>query len=95
MEEREEHLCIVLQCLREKKLFGKLSKCSFYWKEIHYLGHILLENGVVVDPTKIKAILECPVPQNINEVQIFLGLVGYKKKFVEGFSKIAALITSL
>ena len=58
VEEHKEHLCIVLQCLREKIFFGKLSKCLFYRKEIHYLGHILLADGVVVDPVEIKAILE-------------------------------------
>ena len=85
MEKHEKHLCIVLQHIRERKLFGKLSKCSFYQKEIHYLGHILLVDGVVVDPVKIKAILEWSVPQNVSEVWSFMGLLGYYRKFLEGF----------
>ena len=58
MEEHKDHMRIFLQCLKEKKLFGKLSKCSFYRKEINYLGHILSVDGIIVDLENIKAILE-------------------------------------
>ena len=95
LEEHGKHLRIVLQRLRDNKLYGKISKCSFYQKEIHYLGHILSAKGIAVDPAKIKAILEWPTPQNVSEVRIFMGLFGYYRKFFEGFSRIAALITSL
>ena len=95
MEEHKEHLRIVLQRLRDRKLYAKLTKCTFYQKQIHYLGHIITADGVSVDPSKIRAILEWPVPQNVSEIQSFMGLVGYYQKFVEGFSKIATPITSL
>jgi hypothetical protein len=52
--EHEEHLRVVLSCLRENKLYGKLSKCSFFQKEIHYLGHIISGEGISVDPEKGK-----------------------------------------
>jgi hypothetical protein len=52
--EHEEHLRVVLSYLRENKLYGKLSKCSFYQKEIHYLVHIIFDEGVSVDPEKSK-----------------------------------------
>ena len=55
-KEHEEYLQLVLTCLREHKLFGKLSKCSFFQKEIHYLGHIISGEGISVDPKKVKAI---------------------------------------
>jgi hypothetical protein len=57
MEENDAHLCLVLQCLRENKLYVKLSKCSFYQSKIHYLGHVISNEGIVMDPTKFKAIM--------------------------------------
>ena len=57
-EEHEEHLILVFQCLRENKLYAKMSKCSFLQSEIHYLGHIISSEGIVVDPSKIDGISE-------------------------------------
>jgi hypothetical protein len=94
-EEHEEHLRLVLQCLREHKLYGKLSKCSFYQSKIHYLGHVLSDEGIAVDPTKVEAIMESPTPTNVPEVHSFMGLVGYYRWFVEGFSKIENPIMEL
>jgi hypothetical protein len=53
MEEHEENLRLVLQCLREKKFYGKLSKRSFYQSRIHYLGHVFSDEGIVVDLAKV------------------------------------------
>jgi hypothetical protein len=94
-EEHEQHLRMVLQVLREHQLYAKLGKYSFYQKQIHYLGHIISEEGIVVDPEKIQAIQEWPVPRNITEVRSFMGLAGYYRRFIAGFSRIAHAITSL
>ena len=75
--EHEENSRVVLSCLRENKLYGKFSKCSFFQKEIHYLGHIIFDEGISVDPEKVKAIMEWPMPKNTHEVRSFMGLVGY------------------
>ena len=84
-KEHEEHLRLVLTCLREHKLFGKFLKCSFFQKEIHYLGHIISGEGISVDPEKVKAIEDWPIPKNAHEVRSFMGLAGYYRRFVEGF----------
>jgi hypothetical protein len=57
-EEHEHHLRMVLQVLREHQLYAKLSKRSFYQKQIHYLGHIISKDGISVDPEKIEGIRE-------------------------------------
>jgi hypothetical protein len=94
-EEHDEHLHLVLQCLREHKLYGKLSKCSFYQSRIHYLGHVIFGEGITVDPAKFEDIMEWPALMNVTEVHSFMGLAGYYRWFVEGFSKITNLITEL
>jgi hypothetical protein len=86
---------MVLQVIREHQLYAKLSKCSFYQNQIHYLGHIVSKDGIVVDPEKIEAIKEWSVPKNVIEVRLFMGLVGYYRRFIGGFSRIAHPITSL
>jgi hypothetical protein len=86
---------MVLQVLREHQLYAKMSKCSFYQKQIHYLGHIISKEGIVVDPKKVEAIREWSVPRNVEKVRYFMGLEGYYRRFVAEFSKISHPITSL
>jgi hypothetical protein len=93
-EEHEKHFRMVLQVLREHQLYAKLSNCSFYQKQIYYLGHIISEEGIEVDLEKIEAIRGWSMPNNVIEVRSFMGLAGYYRIFIEGFSKIAHPITS-
>jgi hypothetical protein len=94
-EEHEQHLRMVLQVLREHQLYAKLSKCSFYQRQIHYLGHIISEEGIAMDPEKVEAIREWSALRNVAEVRSFIGLAGYYIRFIDGFPKIAHSITSL
>ncbi|KAK5775362.1 hypothetical protein PVK06_043246 [Gossypium arboreum] len=91
----DEHLRIVLQVLREKELYAKFSKCEFWLREVTFLGHVVSAEGIKVDPRKIEAILEWKPPRSVSEIQSFLGLAGYYRRFVEGFSVIAAPLTKL
>ena len=94
-QEHEHHLRIALQTLRENKLFAKLSKCDFWLKEVSFLGHIVYIEGIRVDPMKIEAVMNWRPPQNVTEVRSFLGLAGYYRRFVQGFSVIASSLTRL
>ena len=76
-EEHEQHLRMVLQVLREHKLYVKLSKCIFYENKIHYLGHIILAAWIEVDPKRMEAIRGWPSLKNVTKVISFMGLAGY------------------
>ena len=94
-EEHEQYLRMVLKVLREHQLYAKLRKCLFYQRQIHYLGHIISEEGIVVDPEKVETIREWSAPRNVEEFISFMGLASYYKRFITGFPKIAHPITSL
>jgi hypothetical protein len=74
--EHEKHLRLVLQRLREHKLYAKLSKCEFWIDEVPFLGHVISKGGIAVDPGKVKDVLDWVVPQTVKEVCSFLGLAG-------------------
>eukprot|EP00253_Pinus_taeda_P031631 PITA_31631 len=95
VKEREEHLRLVLQTLHEHQLYTKYSKCDFYKEQIQYLGHIITKEGIAVDPEKIRTIMEWPIPKDVADIRSFMGLEGYYRQFVEGFSRVAYPITSL
>ena len=86
----DTHVRAVLQRLRENKLYAKLEKCQFSVRSIKFLGYYIDSNGITCNQDKVKSVLEWPVPQSKRQLQVFLGLANYLRKFVEGFSKIAA-----
>src|SRR5688500_10545587 len=93
--DHEEHLRLVLQKLWDNQLYTKYSKCEFWIDEVPFLGHIISNGGISVDPAKVKEIVAWSIPSTVTEVQSFLGFAGYYRQFIEGFSKIAKPMTSL
>jgi hypothetical protein len=85
----------VLQLLKEKQLYAKPSKCFFGVKEVEYLGHIVSHEGVKVDPNKIKAMMDWPIPKTLKNLRGFLGLTGYYRKFVWHYGRIATPLMTL
>ncbi|KAJ0949182.1 putative nucleotidyltransferase, Ribonuclease H [Helianthus annuus] len=94
-EEHEQHLRLILELLRNEQLYAKFSKCDFWLREVHFLGHVVNKNGIHVDPAKIESIKNWPTPKTPTEVRQFLGLAGYYRRFIQGFSKIAQPLTTL
>ena len=94
-EEHAEHLRLVLGILREKQLYAKLSKCEFWMDEMQFLDHVISAQGMVVDPAKVEAMVKWENPMSTTEIKSFMGLAGYYRRFIEGFSKIVAPLTQL
>ena len=94
-EEHVEALRLILKFLREHKWYAELRKFDFYKDMIHCSGHIILDKGISVDPERIEAIMSWSAPRKMTNVRYFMGLAGYYRRFIEGFSKVSHAITSL
>ena len=91
-EEHEEHLREVLSILKESEFYAKLSKCSFYRRSTKFLGFVVTADGVSMDPDKVAAIENWPLPEDASQLRSFLGLCNHCKRFIAGYStKISAL----
>ena len=93
-EEHIDRLRAVLQRIRKCGLKLKISKYALLQRSVTFLGHVVSGEGVATDPEKVRLVLQWPVPSNLNELRSFLGLIGYYRRYVEGYSKIASPLTS-
>jgi hypothetical protein len=94
-KEHEEHLQKALERLRRERLYAKLKKCEFWLDSMSFLKHVISSKRVAVDPEKEKAMVEWTRPTSVFEIRSFLGLAGYYRHFVEGFSKLSEPLTAL
>nr|GEX26961.1 putative reverse transcriptase domain-containing protein [Tanacetum cinerariifolium] len=94
-EEHEEHLKLILKLLKKEELYAKFSKCEFWIPKIQFLEHVIDSKGIHVDPTKIESIKDWTSFKTPTKIHQFLGLAGYYRRFIEGFSKIAKSMTKL
>jgi hypothetical protein len=94
-EEHAGHVREVLELLRKHNLHTKPSKCEFGMSEVEFLGHVVNENGIMVDPRKINVIRNWPGPENVKDLRSFLGLANYYRRFISKYSLIAAPLTAL
>ena len=93
--EHEDHLRIVLRLLRDHQLYAKFNKCEFWLTGVGFLGHVVSSSGVLVDPEKAKVVMSWERPKSVFEIRNFLGLTRYYRRFIEDFSRLAALMTRL
>ncbi|GJW09631.1 putative nucleotidyltransferase, ribonuclease H, partial [Tanacetum coccineum] len=94
-EEHDAHLRLILELLKKEELYAKFSKCDFWLSKVQFLGHVIDSEGIHVDPAKIESIKDWESPKTPTEIRQFLGLAGYYRRFIEGFSKIAKPMTKL
>ncbi len=89
LEEHEERLLKVLDRLQSEGLKLSVDKCTFCQTSVSYVGHIVSQEGVSTDPSKIEAVKSWPRPQNVSELRSFFGLCGYYRRFVKDYSKVS------
>ncbi|GKE69802.1 putative reverse transcriptase domain-containing protein, partial [Tanacetum coccineum] len=94
-EEHEEHLKLILELLKKDELYAKFSKCEFWIPKVQFLGHVIDSKGIHIYQAKIESIKDWASPKSPTEIRQFLGLAGYYRRFIKGFSKIAKPMTNL
>jgi hypothetical protein len=84
---------LVLQKLRDHRLYAKRSKCEFWLKQVAFLRHIISKGGIATDPSKIEDVVSWNAPTSVSNIWSFIGLAGYFRRFIKGFSKIRKPMT--
>jgi hypothetical protein len=95
MKEHEEHFWVVLEQLRDHQLYAKFSKCEFCINEVPFLDYVISPEGIAVDPSKVRDVLDWKPPKFVHQVRCFFGLAGYYRRFILNLTKIAKPITEL
>jgi hypothetical protein len=93
--EHAKHLRIVLQRLRDHKLYAKFYKCEFWIDSVKFLGHTISKDGISMDPSKVQEVMDWKPPKSVHQIRSFLGLAEYYRRFIPDFSRIAKPMTDL
>ena len=93
--EHQRNVCEVLRRLRKFQLFVNLKKCAFSVKQIEFLGFIVSTQGVQMDPSRVEAIKDWPIPKTYRDIQVFLGFANFYRRFILRFGSVAAPLTGL
>lgn len=88
------HVETVLELLKQQQLYANYKKCEFGCLEVAYLGHLISQRGVVVDPSKVQSMIDWPVPKSIKALRSFLGLTGYYRRFIKNYAHLASPLTN-
>ncbi|GJT36200.1 putative reverse transcriptase domain-containing protein [Tanacetum coccineum] len=94
-QEDEKHLKIILELLKKEELYAKFSKCEFWIPKVQFIGHVIDSKGIHVDPAKIESVKYWASSKTPTKIRQFLGLAGYYRRLIAGFSKIAKPMTKL
>nr|KYP48648.1 hypothetical protein KK1_029628 [Cajanus cajan] len=81
--------------MKAKQLYAKPSKCELWLDDVKFLGHVISAEGIAVDPAKVESVLKWERPRTVTDIRRFVGLAGYYRRFIEGFSRIVAPLTQL
>ena len=95
LKEHTEQVKKVLAKLEAAGICLKLEKCAFDQQEVSFLGFVIGVNGISMDPAKVAAIQEWATPKSVFDIQVFLGLANFYRRFVKNYSKIAIPLTAL
>lgn len=94
-EEHLHHLELVFERIADAGLKLAPDKCSLFKRKVKYVGHVVSENGIEPDPDKVEKVVNWPRPENPEDVRRFLGFIGYYRRFIKNFSRIARPLTIL
>ena len=94
-ESHTEHVRKVLERLRKAQLFINSAKCVFYQSQVEFLGFIVGQEGISMDPERVQVIAEWPIPQTFRDIQVFLGFCNFYRRFIHGYSRLTAPLTEL
>ena len=89
------HVRQVLLRLQEYGLYAKLEKCTFDANHVEFLGYVISHNGLSMDPSKVRTIIDWQTPSSVRDVQCFLGFANFYRKFIKNYSKIVMPLTEL